>query len=436
MAEKIPHVLVIGAGFGGLEVCKQLKRTKARVSLVDRHNYHLFQPLLYQVATAALSPADIAYPVRSIFRSQDNVTVYLSEAQKVDLKQRKVQFSSGEMSYDYLVLATGATHSYFGNDQWKDLAPGLKSIDDATEIRKRILLAFEEAEHELNEAARRAKLTFVIVGGGPTGVELAGALKEIAADTIPDDFNHVDTKSARIVLVQGDDRLLSAFHPKLSASAKADLERMGVEVRLKSFVTSVDSQGVFIGTERLYAQNVFWAAGVKASEVSQSLGVPLDGSGRVMVAPDLSLPGHPEAFAIGDLAHVNQPGLKFPVPGVAQGAIQGGRLVGKILASEIAGNKVPRPSFVYKDKGSMATIGKSKAIGELGRFRITGFLAWWAWSILHVVVLVGFRNRLSVLLSWIWNYVFSARGARLVTGQVKVNVRMDDAPGNEKSRGA
>ncbi len=417
-------MVVIGAGFGGIHVCKALKGAKAVVSLVDKQNYHLFQPLLYQVAGAALSPADIAYPIRRIFRSQKNVRVCLAQATGVNLGERTVGFHESHTHFDYLVLAAGATHSYFGHDEWQAEAPGLKSIEDAVEIRKRILLAFEEAEYEPDEASRRAKLTFVIVGGGPTGVELAGVLKEIAVDTIKDDFHNVDTSTARIVLIDASPRLLPTFDPKLSAMAQRELTRMGIEVILNAAVTQVDPLGVMVGDRRIDAQNVFWAAGVKASPLTQTIGVPLDRAGRVIVNPDLSVPGYDHVFVIGDMAAAKDAGTGAPVPGVAQAAIQQGRFVGEIIKRELAAKAVDRrPAFAYKDKGSMATIGKAKAVAQIGRFKFGGVPAWLLWSFVHVLFLVGFRNKVFVVLSWLWNYALSARGARLIVGAEPLSVR-------------
>ncbi len=421
--DRIPHVVVIGAGFAGINVCKALNGVKAVVSLVDRHNYHLFQPLLYQVAGAALSPADVAYPIRRIFRAQKNVRVCLAEATGINLAERRIDFHGGTTHFDYLVLCAGATHSYFGHDEWCSEAPGLKSIEDAVEIRKRILLAFEEAEYEPSEPLRRAKLTFVIVGGGPTGVELAGVLKEIAVDTIRDDFHNVDTSTARIILIDAASRLLPSFDPVLSARAQRDLERMGIEVALNSKVTQVDARGVALGDRRIDAQNVFWAAGVKASPLAQSLGVPLDPAGRVLVLPDLSIPGHERVFAIGDVAAARDVRSGSLVPGVAQAAIQEGTFVGRIIKHELKTRGIDRrPTFTYRDKGSMATLGKAKAVAQIGRLKFGGLTAWLLWSFVHVAFLVGFRNKLFVVLSWVWNYALSARGARLIVGAEPMSI--------------
>ena len=424
MKEKKTHVIVIGAGFAGIEVCKSLANLPIEVSLIDKQNYHLFQPLLYQVASAALSPADIAYPIRTIFREQENVRVYMGEVKEIDLERKKVKLQENESSFDYLVIAAGATHSYFGKDEWEHEAPGLKTVDDATEIRKRILAAFEEAEYEGDETSRKAKLTFVIVGGGPTGVELAGALKEIAADTIPFDFRNVDTSTARILLVHSGARLLESFSEKSSAAAFRALNDMGVEVLLNSRVTDVDASGVMVGAERIPAQNIFWAAGVKAAPIAATLGVPVDRNGRIIVGPDLSLPGSPNVFAIGDIAAMTDVETQKPVPGVAQGAIQAGVFVGRVIRSEVeGGSRGDRPGFTYFNKGNMATIGKAKAVAEIFGIRFSGLVAWCLWSVVHVLFLVGFRNRVSVLLSWIWNYLVSSRGARLITGKTELKVK-------------
>ena len=420
----LAHIVVIGAGFGGIETCKQLQHAPVKISLIDKHNYHLFQPLLYQVASAALSPAEIAYPIRTIFRDQGNVQVYLEEAIKIDLVNKKVFLTDEETTYDYLVIAAGATHSYFGNDDWQKWAPGLKSVDDATEIRKRILIAFEEAEYEANEEARKAKLTFIIVGGGPTGVELAGALMEIAAKTIPDDFRNVDTSTARVILVHSGARILPSFAESLSQSALDELIKMGVEVQLNSRVTKVDAEGVLVGDQRIFAQNVFWAAGVQASPLARTLNVPLDRSGKIIVNRNLSIPGHPEVFAIGDIAAMVDDKSGNAIPAVAQGAVQSGRFVGQLMSRLVsAGGTQEQVRFSYHDKGSMATIGKAKAVAEIGKLKFTGSIAWLLWSFVHVLFLVGFRNRIAVVLAWVWNYLFSSRGARLITGKIDYSVK-------------
>jgi len=418
-----PRVLIVGGGFAGLECAVRLAGAPVEITLADRHNYHLFQPLLYQVATAVLSPADIAEPIRRILRQQPNARVVLAELLGVDLPQRLARFRGGEIAYDYLVLATGATHSYFGHDDWAELAPGLKTVDDALEIRRRVLLAYEAAEWEADADARQAKLTFVVIGGGPTGVELAGALQEIAAQTIPRDFRHIDTTTARIILIEAGPRLLAAMSAELGERARRDLEQMGVQVRLDSLVTRIRDGVVEIGAEQLPAENIIWAAGVRGSEVAASLGSELDPQGRVRVTPELSVPGYPEVFVIGDLAHVVDPYTRQPVPGVAQAALQMGRHVARLIRAEVAGAPPSRPAFRYRDKGSLATIGRNRAVAQLGRHHFGGFVAWLLWSLVHIVPLIGFRNKLSVLLAWLWSYVSLAKSARLITGRPQMRVK-------------
>jgi len=420
-----PVVLIVGGGFAGLEAAKGLEDAPVSVILADRHNYHLFQPLLYQVATAVLSPADIASPIRHILRDQANVEVLLDELVEIELDGRTARFRRSEVRYDYLVLATGVTHSYFGHDAWRDFAPGLKTIDDALELRRRVLLAFEEAEQEEDHASRRGKLTFVVVGGGPTGVEMAGALKEIAARSIPHDFRHIDTTTARIILVEARERLLGELPAELSRRAKMDLEHMGVEVRLDSQVTAIDRHAVRIGDERLATQNVIWAAGVQGSSVAAGLGVELDGNGRVIVGPDLAIPGHPEAFVIGDLAHAEDGATGKMVPGLAPAAMQTGRHVAGVIRAEVGRHESPagRRAFFYRDKGTMATIGRFKAVATIRRWKFGGTLAWLAWCFIHIYFLVGFRRRLFVMLSWIWNYLSFHKGARLITGYPRLKIK-------------
>ena len=421
-----PNVVVIGAGFAGLRVVQGLAKVPVNVALIDRHNYHLFQPLLYQVATAALSPADIAFPIRRIFRSQKNVSCVLGNVTQIDLSRKSLTIdNSQEIDFDYLIVATGATHSYFGKDDWLSNAPGLKTIDDALYIRKRILLAFEEAENEVDASAQRAKLTFVIVGGGPTGVELAGALRQIAVKEIQKDYHHVDTSTARVMLVEANERVLKSFHPALSARALRDLEKLGVEVRLNARVTAVSDEGIMIGEERIDANNVFWAAGVLASPLGKSLGVELDRAGRVIVKPDLSVPGYPQVFIAGDLASATNGVDNKPIPGVAPAAMQMGTHIAKVIAREIlAGHHVEnRPPFTYRDKGSMATIGKAKAIADIGGWRFTGFVAWLLWSLIHLMFLITFRAKVFVMLNWGYTYIFQSSGARLITGEFKPRIR-------------
>jgi NADH dehydrogenase len=414
----LPKVFVVGGGFAGIAAAKALDGAPVELMVIDRRNHHVFQPLLYQVATASLSPADISSPIRTILRGQTNCQVVLAEIVGVDVADRRLMVQGGYVEYDYLILAAGATHSYFGHDDWAPMAPGLKSIEDATEMRRRILLAFESAEYEGSAKARRAALTFGIVGGGPTGVELAGAIKEIAGQTLPKDYKHIDTRTTRVIVFEGADRLLPTFPPELSARAKRDLERMGVDVRLNSIVTNITPEGLYVGDEFTPVRNVFWAAGVRANPIGKSLGVPLDRAGRVIVHPDLTIPGHPEVFVTGDMAAAKSADTGHHVPGVAQGGIQMGRYAGLAIASEVTGGAKPseRRPFVYKDKGSMAVIGKAKAVAHIGKLKFGGFLAWLAWGGVHIAFLIGFRNRVQVLLSWFWNWLLNARDARLITG--------------------
>ena len=419
-----PRVFIVGGGFAGLAAARALADAPADVTLLDRRNHHVFQPLLYQVATASLSPADISAPIRAVVRGQRNCEVVLAEATAVDVARRRLMVEGAYANYDYLILAAGATHAYFGHEHWAPIAPGLKTIEDATEMRRRILLAFETAEYEGRADARRAVLTFGIVGGGPTGVELAGAIMEIAGQTIPRDYKHIDTRTTRVILFEGGGRLLPPFPPKLSARAQRDLERMGVEVRLNSLVTDITAEGIYIGAEFIPVRNVFWAAGVKANPLGRSLGVPLDRAGRVIVEPDLTIPGHPEVFVTGDLAAAHSADTGALVPGVAQGALQMGQFAGETLARELRGSPPSaRGPFVYRDKGSMAVIGKAKAVAQIGRFEYGGFFAWVLWGGIHIAFLIGFRNRLQVLLSWFWNWLLNARDARLITGDAQVNLQ-------------
>jgi NADH dehydrogenase len=421
---RIPTVVIVGGGFGGLHVARGLGQAPVEVLLIDRQNHHLFQPLLYQVASAVLSPADIAQPIRRLLRKQQNTRVVMGEVQAIDPLRRAVNVSGTDVHYDYLVLAAGATHSYFGKDEWAERAPGLKSVDDALEIRRRILLAFEAAEVESDPAARRAKLTFVVIGGGPTGVELAGALKEIAVQSVRSDFRNIDTGTARVILIEGRDRLLPTLSPAASARALEDLIKMGVEVRLNSLVTDIREGLVLIGEEALNAESVFWAAGVKASPLGQQLGAPLDRAGRVQVLSDCSLPNHPEVFVVGDMASLTDSSTGLPVPGVAQGAMQMGRFVAGIIRREVEGERqITRPAFHYRDKGTMATIGRARAVADVWGRTFGGLTAWLLWSFIHVLFLIGFRNKLFVMLAWAWNYLASSKGARLITGSAEVTVK-------------
>jgi NADH dehydrogenase len=408
-----PRVVIVGAGFGGLAAARALARSPVDITIVDRRNYHLFQPLLYQVATAALSPADIAWPIRSIMSGQRNVQVQMGRVTGVDAARREVVVDDRRVAYDYLILATGARHSYFGRDEWEETAPGLKKIADATSIRERVLWAFERAELAQDTAERRRQLTFAVIGGGPTGVEMAGAIAELARHALAADFRHIDPKDARVVLIEGSPRILAAFPESLSRKARAALEELGVEVREAARVTACDCSGVSIGDERIEAKTLVWAAGVIASPAAKWLGVPADPAGRVKVEPDLSLPGHPEIFAIGDTALVAGPNGR-PVPGIAPAAKQMGRHAGRMIAARVAGRKGPGP-FAYRHHGSLATIGRKAAVCDFGRLQLSGFPAWLLWAVAHVYFLIGWRNRLVVSLNWAWSYLTFERGARLIT---------------------
>jgi NADH:ubiquinone reductase (H+-translocating) len=398
-----PRVVIVGAGFAGLNAAKALKRADVAITLIDRRNFHLFQPLLYQVAMAALNPSDIAYPIRSVFKNQPNVVrVLLGEVTSVDLDRRVVMMGEEAVGYEHLIVATGATHSYFGNDEWEPLAPGLKTIEDALVIRARVLRAFERAEADPARSARL--LTFVVVGAGPTGVELAGALVEIAVHAMGEEFDVVDPSQARVILVEGTDRVLPPYPPSLSASARRQLEELGVEVKTDALVSGIDEDGVTLSSgERIEAGTVLWAAGVRASSLGSLLG-EVDRAGRVVVEDDLSVPGRPEVFVVGDLAAVEG------VPGVAPAAMQMGRHAGRVIA-----NGERRP-FRYKDKGSLATIGRARAVADIKGLRFGGFLAWLAWLVIHIFYLIGFRNRFFVLAGWAWHYLTFRRGARIITG--------------------
>jgi NADH dehydrogenase len=416
------RVVIVGGGFGGVAAARELRRSDVEIGLLDKRNHHLFQPLLYQVATAALNPSDIAAPIRKMFRNQKNVSALMGDVERVDLPNQRIYVKGHPIAYDYLVLAAGATHSYFGNDQWSNDAPGLKTIEDATEIRRRFLLAFEAAEVEMDAEARQARLTFVVVGAGPTGCELAGAMTEVARNTIPADFRHVDTKTARVILVQGGDRVLNAFPEESSKAAHRQLEKLGVEIMLNKRVTEVRPDGVMCGETFIAANNVFWAAGVKASPLSETLGVKLDRSGRVVVEPDLSVPGHPNVFVIGDQAAAVDGKTGKQVPGVAQGAMQGGAYVGKIIRGEVKaksrGETPPdRGVFTYFDKGNLATLGRNKAVADVAGIRLSGFPAWIIWAGVHILFLVNFRSKLLVAFSWAATYFLGDRGARLITGK-------------------
>jgi NADH dehydrogenase len=403
----------VGAGFGGLAAARALARAPVQLTVVDRHNHHTFQPLLYQVATAALNATDIAVPIRRILRRQANARVVMAEVVAVDPAERLVRCKAGELAYDTLILATGAAHSYFGHQDWAPVAPGLKTVADALEIRNRVLCAFEAAEREDDPARRAEWITFVVVGAGPTGIELAGALSEIARETLVHDFRRVDPKAARVIIVEATPRVLPALPVETGEMARRQLEQLGVEVRTGSMVTGIDWQGLWLGPERLRARTVLWAAGVAASPLARSLGVPLDRAGRVLVQPDLTVPGHPEIFVIGDLAATTSGGR--PVPGVASAAMQEGRLVARSIERSLRGE--PREEFVYRDRGSLATIGRAAAVADFGRVKLGGLAAWLLWLFVHIAYLIGFRNRFSVLLEWAWSYLTFDRGARLITDE-------------------
>ncbi len=411
-ASRRPRVVIIGAGFGGLSAAKQLARVPFDVTIVDRHNYHLFQPLLYQVATAGLSPGDIASPIRGILHRQKNANVILAMVSGVDLSCKEVMAEGRRIPYDYLIVATGAEHAYFGHD-WSTYAPGLKTIDDATYLRRRILLAFERAENEPAPDERRRLLNFVVVGGGPTGVEMAGAIAELAKRALAADFRSIDPSCARIILIEAGPRLLAPFDPSLSEAARRSLEQLGVEVRLGVGVTDCDCTGVSLGQERLQTRTIIWAAGVKASPAADWLNAECDRAGRVKVQGDLSVPGHPNIFVIGDAAAATGPDRK-PLPGVAPVAKQQGWYVANLLMARAKGKTLP--AFRYRDLGSMATIGRKSAVAQIGVFKVSGLPAWLLWSLAHIYFLIGFRNRLAVAMNWCWNYVTFQRGTRLITG--------------------
>jgi len=413
---KRPRVLIVGAGFGGLYAAREFRDTLTDLTVVDRSNHHIFQPLLYQVATASLAPSDITAPIRWLLRKQENTEVIMAEVEKIDPRRRVAILDSGkELPYDYAIVAAGARHAYFGHPEWEALAPGLKNIDDALEIRRRFLSAFEEAEKTSDEAERSAYLTFVIIGGGPTGVELAGMLPTIARHSLRSDFRRIDTATARVILLEGGPRILPTFAPDLAAHAERDLRELGVDVRTSTMVTSVEPQAVCVGDERIVARTVFWAAGNTASPLGRLLGpsVPVDRVGRVVVDADLSVPNYPEIFVVGDLAVMSTDGK--PVPGVAQGAIQSGRTAARNILHTIRGEG--RRDFRYRNKGDLATIGRYKAIGDFGHgIHVAGHPAWWFWLFLHILYLAGFRNRLSVLLEWGYAFFRYGLGARLITG--------------------
>lgn len=409
-----PRIVIVGAGFGGLSAAHALGGAGADVTVIDRRNYHLFQPLLYQVATAGLSPAQIASPIRAILRRAANVRVVLGKVTGVDKERRVVRLDDREIPYDTLVLATGARHAYFGHDEWESVAPGLKKIDDATAIRRRILTAFENAESAETPEARRRFLAFVVIGGGPTGVEMAGSIAELAHVALRHDFRTIDPREARVMLVEAGSRVLAAFPPALSTAAQAALQRLHVEVRFGTPVSNCDESGVTIGDEHLPAATIIWAAGVAASAAAHWLGVDKDRIGRVPVGPDLTVPGHPEIFVIGDTASAAGKDGK-PLPGLAPVAKQQGAYVARVLRARLAGKPLP-PPFRYRDYGTMATIGRRSAVADFGWLRLDGTLAWLMWGLIHISFLIGFRNRAVVMLEWIWSYVTFQSGARLITG--------------------
>jgi NADH dehydrogenase len=409
----LPRVVIVGAGFGGLRAAKSLAGAPLSVTVIDRRNYHLFQPLLYQVATAALSPADIAAPIRGILRGAENCSVILAKVTGIDPAAQTVMTDRGPVPYDYLVLATGARHAYFGHDEWEAAAPGLKKIEDATELRRRILIAFERAETETDEDERRRLLTFVVVGGGATGVEMTGAIAELAHRALPADFRNIDPRDARIVLVEAGPRVLPQFDPKLSDYAKRSLEGMNAEVILNKAVTACDETGVMLGDHRIEGRTIVWAAGVRASPAGKWLDVETDRAGRVLVNADLSVPSHPNIFVLGDTALLKDADGK-PLPGVATVAEQQGKYVAKLLKHRTRGRDFG--PFRYKDPGILATIGRNRAVAQIGRWKFTGFPAWLLWSFVHIYGLIGFRSRFVVALSWLWAYVTWERGTRLITG--------------------
>ena len=413
MSEQLPHVVIIGGGFGGLYAARGLKNVPVRITLLDRHNYHLFQPLLYQVATAGLNPSDIAAPIRSVLRRQRYVSVMLGEAVRIDPASSLVHLLDGTLQYDHLILATGATHSYFAHPEWERNAPGLKSIDDALEIRRRILIAFEAAEREADVEKQKAWLTFAIIGAGPTGVEMAGAVSEIARQSMIRDFRRIDPSRARVILVEGKDRVLPVYPADLSEKARKQLEGLGVEVITGVNVTEITDHHIRVGEQTIETRTVMWGAGVQASPLAATLGVPLDRSGRVLVEPDLTIPGHKNVFVIGDLAAAKQNDGSF-VPGVAPAAMQEGAHTALNIRRAVEGQ--PLRAFRYKDKGSLATIGRAAGVADFGKVHLSGFVAWFAWLAIHIFFLIGFRNRFLVITQWAWAYLTYQRGARLITG--------------------
>jgi NADH dehydrogenase len=423
--DTLPRVVIVGGGFAGINAAKALANAPVRLTVVDRRNHHTFQPLLYQVALAVLSPAEIASPIRSVLRRARNTQVILGEVTGFYLAQKKVAVGSLSLDYDYLIVAAGATHAYFGHPEWEPIAPGLKTVEDATEIRRRVLLAFELAEREAIVKGRHAPLNFVVIGAGATGVELAGAISDISRRYLADDFRKIDPKQARVTLLEGGPRVLPAFPEDLSASAEKQLREMGVDVRTGAMVTNVEPGAVTIGSEKIPASVIIWGAGVSASPLGEMLTRETDRAGRVIVQPDLTIAGHPEVFVAGDLA-ASKMGDRKLVPGVAPAAIQMGKFAARQIKLSLQGR--PRETFHYHDKGTLATIGRSKAVGDLGRLHISGYLAWLAWLFIHLLFLIGFRNRLMVLMEWAWDYITFNHSARLITGEAE-NVTADPAGG-------
>jgi NADH dehydrogenase len=409
-APRAPHVVILGGGFAGLHAALGLGRARVRITLCDRHNHHLFQPLLYQVATAGLSAIEVAAPIRRIVHRNQNTHVVMAECRRIDTQNKRVELEGAVLDYDYLVVATGASHSYFGHDEWEKVAPGLKTIEDALEIRRRILTALECAERQTDPAARRAALTFVVVGAGPTGVELAGALAELSRRTIVGEFRSFSTADTRVVLLDASDRVLQTMPEDLSAKAEQQLRDLGVEVLTNAKVVGVDEHGVALADRRIDTRTVLWAAGVAASPLNKTIGAPLDRAGRVVVGPDLTVPGHREVFVCGDAAAVTSEGK--PVPGLAPAAIQQGKFVAQCIGADLAGRA--RPVFRYRDKGFLATIGRAAAVGRVGKLHVSGFIAWFLWLFVHIFFLIGFRNRFVVLVDWAWSYLTYQRNARVI----------------------
>jgi NADH dehydrogenase len=439
--DRIPKVVIVGSGFGGLSAAQRLARLPVQITVIDRKNHHTFQPLLYQVATAGLSPSEIAAPIRWILRGHANVEVILGEVLEFDVAQKRVIIKDQQLDYDFLVVASGATHAYFGHEDWAPSAPGLKTIEDALEIRRRVLLAFELAERQLEMSSGTPRedvssrpgspmpLQFVVIGGGPTGVELAGTLAEIARHALNHEFRKIDPRESKILLIEGGPRVLPSYSEELSRKAETQLSRLGVEVRTSHMVTGIEPGTVWVGDQRIPSPVILWAAGVAASPLGKKLGVPVDRAGRVVVQPDLSVPGHPEVFVIGDLAAIKDESGRM-LPGVAQVAIQEGNWVGEMIGRDL--EKQPRRPFHYHDKGSLATIGRAAAVAKIGRFELSGYFAWLAWLFIHIFFLIGFRNRIMVLIQWAWSYMTYERGARLITGSDELSGWKESQTTHEK----